>query len=720
MIDDNRDDVPTRDVTRIGDGQRAEKYETNNQTSDANLVRGTSSIFRIGERQKINDDKFGVKYEKKKYFDVCNNCGKQGHTFKQCKNPITSFGVIVFRINQLQQREYLMIRRKDTLGYIDFMRGKYSASNQKYIFNMIEQMTIQEKYKLKKYTFDELWHDLWIEEHSLLSTEDAKPYVRSTEDFGRENSSDQTPPGRHSNWEPAKDPNVDVMSPRQAELARTPLLQASLADRRTVALGTRPKGATLSDQMVEDLRSSDQMVEDLRSSDRRSDVGDDAVVGEAREARVVEVSGDLRSLCEGNKERIPSDQEVVDHASQRSSDQTRQETRRKDVGVFSETSEVEISTEGLDETVNPEETTIDTSTIYQTYKQEEMNSRDKFIYLTTKNIKDIPHQSNLLPYLQKMSCKNDHAHDASRNECGIRSRAENIHAYSEGLHKTPEEYDASDTSTTKFKRCKSPGEFWESREDKGAISILHYLIELSIQNSTNASRNGSDADNVVPENSGRYESSGQRALLATTESRQAELAEDSREFLRHSTVSVATRNPRSVGFLDDDFAKLGIGRTMKASPIQDLNEESLLHRIRDERSNIWTEPEWGFPKGRRNFQEKDYDCALREMTEETGYPLHLMKNMKNILPFDEIFLGSNYKSYKHRYYLMYMNYEDSHITDRYDRSEVSMMRWKTYEECLLSIRPYNLEKKRLIKNIEITLSNYFHTAAGLPKTYSHR
>ena len=33
------------------------------------------------------------------------------------------------------------------------------------------------------------------------------------------------------------DPNVDVMSPRQAELARTPLLQASLADRRTVALG---------------------------------------------------------------------------------------------------------------------------------------------------------------------------------------------------------------------------------------------------------------------------------------------------------------------------------------------------------------------------------------------------------------------------------------------------------------------------------------------------
>uniref|UniRef100_A0A6C0HV84 Uncharacterized protein n=1 Tax=viral metagenome TaxID=1070528 RepID=A0A6C0HV84_9ZZZZ len=35
---------------------------------------------------------------------------------------------------------------------------------------------------------------------------------------------------------------------------------------------------------------------------------------------------------------------------------------------------------------------------------------------------------------------------------------------------------------------------------------------------------------IIKENSGRYERSGQRALLATTESRQAELAEDSREF----------------------------------------------------------------------------------------------------------------------------------------------------------------------------------------------
>ena len=35
-------------------------------------------------------------YNKKNIF--CNNCGKIGHLFHQCKIPITSIGVITFRI----------------------------------------------------------------------------------------------------------------------------------------------------------------------------------------------------------------------------------------------------------------------------------------------------------------------------------------------------------------------------------------------------------------------------------------------------------------------------------------------------------------------------------------------------------------------------------------------------------------------------------------------
>ena len=36
-------------------------------------------------------------------------------------------------------------------------------------------------------------------------------------------------------------------------------------------------------------------------------------------------------------------------------------------------------------------------------------------------------------------------------------------------------------------------------------------------------------------------------------------------------------------------------------------------------STTWDTPEWGFPKGRRNYQENDLTCGLREFEEETGY-----------------------------------------------------------------------------------------------------
>lgn len=119
-------------------------------------------------------------------------------------------------------------------------------------------------------------------------------------------------------------------------------------------------------------------------------------------------------------------------------------------------------------------------------------------------------------------------------------------------------------------------------------------------------------------------------------------------------------------------------------------------------SNIyetWTEPEWGFPKGRRNYQENDYDCALREFTEETGYNSSILKNIQNILPLEEIFIGSNYKSYKHKYFLMYVSYKDSTEISNYEESEVSKIEWKSYENCIKDIRSYNLEKKKIITNI---------------------
>jgi 8-oxo-dGTP pyrophosphatase MutT (NUDIX family) len=120
----------------------------------------------------------------------------------------------------------------------------------------------------------------------------------------------------------------------------------------------------------------------------------------------------------------------------------------------------------------------------------------------------------------------------------------------------------------------------------------------------------------------------------------------------------------------------------------------------------WDEQEWGFPKGRRNYQEKEHECALREFSEETGYDSSLLKNIENILPFEEIFMGSNYKSYKHKYYLMYMHYDDTNTHNDFEKSEVSKIDWKNYETCLESIRSYNTEKKKIITYIHKCLAKY--------------
>ena len=121
----------------------------------------------------------------------------------------------------------------------------------------------------------------------------------------------------------------------------------------------------------------------------------------------------------------------------------------------------------------------------------------------------------------------------------------------------------------------------------------------------------------------------------------------------------------------------------------------------------WIDAEWGFPKGRRNFQEKDIVCAFREFEEETGYKKNDLTLINNVIPYEEIFTGSNLKSYKHKYFLAYMkeNYENENQND-YQKSEVSELKWMTFDECLKKIRPYNLEKIEILKKINNVLNNY--------------
>jgi 8-oxo-dGTP pyrophosphatase MutT (NUDIX family) len=140
-----------------------------------------------------------------------------------------------------------------------------------------------------------------------------------------------------------------------------------------------------------------------------------------------------------------------------------------------------------------------------------------------------------------------------------------------------------------------------------------------------------------------------------------------------------------------------------------INDENItLKSIVENSKTRWNETEWEFPKGRRNNKEKDLECALREFEEETGISKNKISVIENIMPFEEIFIGTNHKSYKHKYFLAYMEEEKEEMVDleHYQVTEVSKIEWKTIDKCLESIRPYNLEKKKLITNINKVLEEY--------------
>lgn len=95
----------------------------------------------------------------------CANCGRHGHVYRVCNLPISSFGVICYRIRS-DGPQYLMVQRKDSLCYVEFVRGKYSLQNRGYILKLLSNMTAQERERLRSLEFDTLWFEFWQSDHT--------------------------------------------------------------------------------------------------------------------------------------------------------------------------------------------------------------------------------------------------------------------------------------------------------------------------------------------------------------------------------------------------------------------------------------------------------------------------------------------------------------------------------------------------------------------------
>jgi 8-oxo-dGTP pyrophosphatase MutT (NUDIX family) len=99
----------------------------------------------------------------------CNNCGKEGHVFRTCKDPIISCGIVLLRgifeplVLPVESKlvSVLMVKRKDSMSYVEFIRGKYEVTDVAYVQKLISNMTIGEQYSISEEPFEVLWGRLW-------------------------------------------------------------------------------------------------------------------------------------------------------------------------------------------------------------------------------------------------------------------------------------------------------------------------------------------------------------------------------------------------------------------------------------------------------------------------------------------------------------------------------------------------------------------------------
>jgi len=111
--------------------------------------------------------------------DYCNNCGNYGHLYKNCRHPILSYGILLYNSDS----KIVMIERKDSLSYIEFMRGKYSSIYDiEYIKLLFSRFSNDELEKIKKYDFDSLWSKLWIHTETI-NQRIKKEYKKSKSNF---------------------------------------------------------------------------------------------------------------------------------------------------------------------------------------------------------------------------------------------------------------------------------------------------------------------------------------------------------------------------------------------------------------------------------------------------------------------------------------------------------------------------------------------------------
>lgn len=172
-----------------------------------------SFLIDIDTNSNISEEEIKIFTPKKNFY--CHNCNKQGHIYRTCDEPKISNGIIAFNIKNFKESlvpilekfiikhinnnvftqydynndiKFLMVQRKHSLGFIEFIRGKYNTNNINTVSYLIEQMIPSEKNSIINNDFDFLWDNVWNNNENLHHSTNKqniykKEYILSKEKF---------------------------------------------------------------------------------------------------------------------------------------------------------------------------------------------------------------------------------------------------------------------------------------------------------------------------------------------------------------------------------------------------------------------------------------------------------------------------------------------------------------------------------------------------------
>jgi 8-oxo-dGTP pyrophosphatase MutT (NUDIX family) len=148
---------------------------------------------------------------------------------------------------------------------------------------------------------------------------------------------------------------------------------------------------------------------------------------------------------------------------------------------------------------------------------------------------------------------------------------------------------------------------------------------------------------------------------------------------------------------------------------QYIKNNNIFDILKDKINIQYDEPEWGFPKGRRNTYEQNINCAIREFEEESGIKSCNIDIMDRIYPVSETFKGTNNLDYKHLYYLSIGKLEDINLDLPSQKMEIGDIGWFNYEDAKNIIRPYHINRLKILDEIVLFISHNLKYYASFNK-----